>query len=129
MFYKIYHNLGHLLNDVVLLPQDASDILVQHWLPTILKCSCLDVEQCCLSVTLVTLWVGCGMHCLVWFFDRGSLDGFMRATNRWLVSCLLILRCSGAFEVVLQAIHRTCSFPLVFVRCVLKIIIIINIKA
>ena len=41
-----------------LLPQDSSDILVQ-------RCSCLDIERRRLSVALLTLWVGCGILCLV----------------------------------------------------------------
>ena len=33
----------------------------------ILRISCLDVEQCSLSVALLTLWIGCGIICLVRF--------------------------------------------------------------
>ena len=85
MFYKIYHNLHHPLNDVVSAPlrrvrQTRAAEMAHDFEVRPLKCRTAQFERCFVN-SMGRIWNS--LPDVV--FDGGSLDGFKRATNRWLV--------------------------------------------
>ena len=86
MFYKIYHNLSHPLNDVVFAPtrrlrHTRAAVLAHDFEVQLLRCRTAQFERCFVN-SMGKLWNSLPGE----VFDSGCLDGFKRATNRWLVS-------------------------------------------
>ena len=96
---KIYHNLRHPLNDVVSsylrrIRQTRAAEITHDFVMQLFKCRTEQFERCFVN-SMRQIWNS--LPGVV--FGGGSLDGFKRATNRWLVGWyfnLVVCNCFGS---------------------------------